>query len=71
MEKLTTKNGNTFYYQVAGCNEAIRLYDEDDDISTFLTEIPKSDVNAYELSEEDIEVAYVAYDGIKKESSVG
>ena len=64
MKKLTTKNGNYFYYKIAGCGEAVRLYDRDDN-STFLTEIPKSDVFAPDISKEDIDVACVAVDGIK------
>ena len=65
MKKLTTKNGHSFYYKIAGCNEAVRLYDKEDDFSTFLTEIPKSDPDVDGLSNEDIDVACTAYDGIK------
>ena len=70
MKKLTTKDGNVFYYNIAGCNQAVRLYEEDN-FSTFLTEIPKSDPDTDGLSKEDIEVACVAYDGIKKNPATG
>ena len=67
-EAIVTSDGDTINFRLGACGEAIYLYSED---MEKLTEIPTSRMHITELSQEDIDVACIAFNAIKKNPSKG